>query len=318
MSAATVETLTQIWQRVLQRAPIGVDENFFDLGGGQREIIQIFNEIRQTFGNDLPPIVIFQAPTIRSLAAILDNRQAPAIAPVVTLRSGKQGPPIFMAQGIGQSLLDFIGLTGYMDTERKIYGIQSPGSDGIAAPLDRMAELVSFHFDAIKAMQAKGPYFFIGYSFGGLVLLEVARRLLANGEKIALLTMLDSYPHSRYLLFAQKLEVAALSVRHRLRKKSQNQGLMPGELFLSAVRNVGEASRKAWNEYRPGYYSGDVKFVRAEHPSLFPSNASAVWDKLTGKLDVITVPGDHTGMISIRYKELAHVLSKLIREGDQA
>lgn len=318
MSAANLEALTQIWQRVLRRPSIGADESFFALGGSQAQVIELFNEIKRTIGRDLPPLIIFEAPTIRSLANIFETGQVPTLAPVVTLRSGTHALPIFMAHGISQSLLDFIGLAESMDTDCQINGIQSPGIDGITAPLDCMDDLVEFHMKAIRSVQPHGPYFLVGYSFGGLVLLEVARRLRASGQKIALLAMLDSYPHPSYLPLREKIQTAVLSLRSRLRSAPPNLGPKPSGLFLKAIKNVGEASRQAWDEYRPSYYPGEVKFIRAERISLFPSSAQAVWGKLTKKLEVITVPGDHTGMISIRYKELADALSKLVHEGTQA
>ena len=62
---------------------------------------------------------------------------------------------------------------------------------------------------AIGKLQPRGPYVLVGYSLGGLVVLEMAQRLSANGEKVALLAMLDAYPQFRYLSLGQRLRLIA-------------------------------------------------------------------------------------------------------------
>ena len=63
-----IEALTSIWQSVLQQSPIGVEDNFFDLGGDSFLAVSLFNEIARVSGRELPPVMIYQAPTIAALA----------------------------------------------------------------------------------------------------------------------------------------------------------------------------------------------------------------------------------------------------------
>ena len=70
-TATTAEMLTPIWERVLQRSSIGIEDNFFDLGGDSLLSVQLFSEIQQACGRELAPVTIYCAPTIASLAAIL-------------------------------------------------------------------------------------------------------------------------------------------------------------------------------------------------------------------------------------------------------
>jgi hypothetical protein len=66
--------------------------------------------------------------------------------------------------------------------------------------------------------------------------------------------------------------------------------------------------------YRPRFYPGKIKFVRAEISSAFPDDAAAVWTHLAEEFEVDTVPGDHLGMIATHYEMLAAVLSRYLVE----
>lgn len=74
---STVEVLTQIWQRVLRLPTIGVEHNFFDLGGDSALAVQLFAEMAETLGRQLPPVLIYHVPTIASQAALMGEPAAP-------------------------------------------------------------------------------------------------------------------------------------------------------------------------------------------------------------------------------------------------
>jgi thioesterase domain-containing protein len=73
------------------------------------------------------------------------------------------------------------------------------GIDGIGKPLETIEGMAKFYLNAIQQVQPRGPYFLIGHSLGGLVALEMAQQLTGQVEQVALLAMLDSYPHAGHL-----------------------------------------------------------------------------------------------------------------------
>src|SRR5271169_1736415 len=93
-TSTTVEVLTSIWQRVLQRQPISVEDNFFDLGGDSLSALELFNEIARVCGRELPPVMIYQAPTVAALAAVLEQPTTAPFPPLVLLKSGSEKPPV--------------------------------------------------------------------------------------------------------------------------------------------------------------------------------------------------------------------------------
>ena len=119
MSSSTMtEVLTPIWERVLQRSAIRVEDNFFDLGGDSLLAVELFTEIAKGCGRELAPVTIYCAPTIASLAAILEEPTAPRFPPLLQLKPGTQAPPIFLAHGLGGTAMDFFQLVKHIQTQR--------------------------------------------------------------------------------------------------------------------------------------------------------------------------------------------------------
>jgi acetoacetyl-CoA synthetase len=314
-----IEVLTPIWQRVLQLSSIQIDDDFIDLGGDSLLALQLFTEIAQVCDRELPPVTIYQARTISALATLLEQPTTPRVPALVSLKEGAKKPPIFIAHGLGGSVIDFFQPVRCIDADHPIYGMQARGIDGLDEPLDRIEDMAEFHLQAIRDLQPHGPYALIGYSLGGLVVLEMAQRLSANGEQVALLAMLDAYPHMRYLSLGQRLRLASRQARrglHILRNLSGSAPYQPpaGVSLTPAMQRVRASAYLALTRYRPRFYPGEIKFVRAEIPSGFPADAAAVWAPLAQKIEVSTVPGDHLGIIATHYESLATVLSQYLTQ----
>ena len=319
-TSSMIEVLTSIWQRVLQLPSIGINDNFFDLGGDSSLALQLFNEIAQVCDRELPPVTIYQAPTISALAALLEQPTTPRFPTLVLLKPGAGNPPVFIAHGLGGSVMDFFQPVRHIATDHPIYGMQARGSDGLDEPLESIEDMAEFYLDAIKKLQPRGPYVLVGYSLGGLVVLEMAQHLLAHGEKVALLAMLDAYPHIRYLSLRQRVRLIARQGRRGLHSLGNLSGPAPyqppaGVSLTSAMQRVRDSAYLALTRYRPRFYPGKIKFVRAEISSAFPDNATAVWASLAEEFEVETVPGDHLGMIATHYESLASLLSRYLYEG---
>jgi acetoacetyl-CoA synthetase len=336
-TSTIVEMLAPIWQRVLQNPSIGVDDNFFDLGGDSSTALQLFSEIARTCGRDLPPAMIYHAPTIAALAAILEQPTAPRFPPLVLLKAGSEEPPVFIAHGLGGSVIDFYQVVKHIRTSHAIYGMQARGIDGAEEPFDRIEDMAQYSLEAVKQLQPHGPYLLVGYSLGGLVTLEMAQHLTADGEKVALLAMLDSYPDLRFLSLGQRARlVTRLVTRHattamrlpvseavsliihpsrRRLLSSAAPYQTPVDVPLSpAMQRARETAYLALARYQPRFYPGKIRFVRAAILTAFPANPSAVWGDLADEFEVETVPGDHLGIMTAHFASLGSVISRYVTE----
>ena len=321
-NAERTEALLRIWQRMLEREHIGVEETFFDLGGTSWQVVDLFREIDKEFGRPLPPIVIFQAPTIASLSVLLENTDCPPFPKHVLLKSGDQKPPVFFMHGLGGNVLEFVRLVTQLRSSHSIYGLQARGTDGLEEPCASIEEMAAFHVDAIKSIQPHGPYALVGYSLGGLVALEMARLLAATDESTDLLVMIDSYPPLQYAPLAQQLGVYARRVTHRASRLPRPRGSAEqakesrslGIAFTPAMQRVQECAVKALRDYRPRYYRGRIRFIRAGTSLHFPRDPAKVWTKFADRFEVETAPGDHHELLTIYSESLAGVISRYLDE----
>jgi thioesterase domain-containing protein len=328
-SASTIEILTSIWQRLFECKSIRADEDFFDLGGNASLAVRLSSEIEAKFGQTLFPAAIGAAPTITALAALLQMRRVQG--PLVQLNPGTEGPTIFMTHGIGSSVIDLVPIARKMQLSQPIFGMEASGNYVGEEPLDRVEDMAQFFLAALRQMQPHGPYFLIGYSLGGLVTLEMARRLQAEREKVALLAMLDSYPDRHQLSFAQHARLAFQLAKLRLTNKQPGEhpsgsGVghqIPGkrsipaeanETIFIAMQRAKEAQYRALRNYRPRFYDGKVKFVRAAVISYFPPDPAPIWSPLVKELEVETVPGDHVGMLTTHVETSASVVARYVRQ----
>jgi thioesterase domain-containing protein len=332
MHASAVEVLVPIWQRVLQRPSVGANDNFFDLGGTASSAYELFTEIANVLGRDLPLSLIYAAPTIETLATLLEDPTPPRVPPLLLMKARTDHPPVFIAHGLGDTVLGLADLVGKITSQHSIYGMQARGIDGVDEPFTSIEDMAQFHLDAIKQLQAHGPYFLIGYSLGGLVTLDIAQRLSAAGEKIALLALLDSYPDKGQLPATQYALLSFRLAKRRVwsliqsalgKTRPQNpegagrasQG-NSSELVSRVAQRMRDSAYRALRQYRPQFYPGRIKFVRAKISTYFPANPTAVWAHLGQQFDVETVPGDHLGMLTAQCETVGYVLSCYLDESD--
>lgn len=316
--SSTGQVLTQIWQRLLQVTSISPDDNFFDLGGDSALAVQLFAEITVAFRQQLPPVMIYHVPTIATLAVLLEQRSTPQLSPLIALKDGSQGPPVFIASGLGGGPAEFFQLVKYMRAPNAIYGLQPKGIEGFDEPSERIEDMADFYLRAVRRLEPHGPYILIGYSLGGLVTLEMARLLESSGQEVALLVMLDSYPDINALPPVQFLRLLAQRTKRRITNFRQpprtdmRLGGLPGpgaiSTFAPAFERVRDAAYRALRRYRPAPYRRPVKFARASEITEFPDDPKTVWSHLIPNLQVETVPGDHLSMLTTHYEKLAFVL----------
>jgi len=327
---------------VLRRPSIGVNDNFFNIGGGLYLADRLFEAIAQECGRELPSSTIYHAPTIAELASLLEGTVLPQFSPFVELKAGGKQPSILIVHGLAGTV-PFFDLAREMATDdHPVYGIQAKGLDGTEEPLDRVEDMAALYLRSIRKLQPHGPYLLIGYSFGGLVALEMADAMHEVGEKVALLALVDAYPDPHYLLSRQRLllgvqrtisrisEIRSRSARdalayivrglkHRLPigQVADSAGLAPGTSQLSFEYTAERVKKKAYvalERYRPRSYRGRIKFVKSESDSYFPADPAAVWSKLATEFECETVPGGHLDMLTGDIKGLAGVLSRYVQE----
>ncbi|MGH9735275.1 MAG: alpha/beta fold hydrolase [Candidatus Acidiferrales bacterium] len=319
----TAQTLARIWRNVLGVSPHKPEQNFFEAGGDPPLAIQFCDQIHAAFGYTLQPLALYSAPTLFTLARVLTEGIPVPFSNALLLKAGSLAPPVFLFHGIGGNVMEFFDLVEHLDGARPIYGLQAKGSDGLDDPLDTVEHMAEYHLQPIRRLQPSGPYLLCGYSFGGLIALEIARRLRESGETVGMLAMIDAYPHQSRLRAAQRYESYLQRLRDRLRRAlgnatststAQQSQELSERICGSAIRPVTEAARLALRRYIPTPYSGKVEFVTAQIKTVFPENPVATWRPFVREFSIETVPGTHHGMLQTSAATLASGLARHVTE----
>jgi amino acid adenylation domain-containing protein len=184
--------LAAIWQRELGIAPIGVTDNFFDLGVTSIVAASLFAAIEHDLGDKLPLGAIFRAPTIEALASLLeaDDAQSRWTSLVPIQPAGSQAP-VFCVHGGAGTILHLEPLARRLGGDQPFYGLQSRGLYGGAAPLATVEDMTSHYLAEMRQVHRHGPWRLAGYCFGAIVAFEIAQRLLRAGEDVELLAMFN-------------------------------------------------------------------------------------------------------------------------------
>jgi len=191
--------LVAIWEQVLGIAPIGVRDNFFALGGYSLLALRMFSAIEQTVGIRLPMAMLFQAPTIEQLAAVLaDEGCTVRWRSLVAIQPEGKNPPFFAVPGVGGNVLVFARLARLLGEAQPFYGLQARGLDGREKPFMRVEEMAAHYIEEIRSVQPHGPYLIGGTCTGGLAAYEIAQQLTAQGEQV-ILTVMESWHPRSYL-----------------------------------------------------------------------------------------------------------------------
>jgi thioesterase domain-containing protein/acyl carrier protein/SAM-dependent methyltransferase len=185
-------TVAQVFAEVLSLDRVGLDDDFFALGGDSLSAMRLIAAIKTALDIDLSVPTIFEAPTVRSLSQRLqaDTAFVQEVAPVQTLKRGTGVPLFCIHPGVGMSWA-YHSLANYLDCS--IIGIQQILQDGEAEPRS-IRDMARNYADRLIAAYPSGPYNILGFSFGGVVAHELAIELQGRGCEVARLILLDAQP----------------------------------------------------------------------------------------------------------------------------
>ena len=192
------EMLVNIWRRIFKLRVIGVNDNFFDLGGDSLLAMSLLLSIEKTFSRKMPYAIISKASTIRQQAEILRSEKLIEYASVlIPIQTSGNKKPIYCIGGKGGLPIRFNNLLKYMNREQPIYFFRSRGYEPGEIVEHKIEDIAADYLREVKKVQPSGPYLFFGESSGGLVAYEMAQQLYERGEETAFLGMLDTYSSVR-------------------------------------------------------------------------------------------------------------------------
>jgi amino acid adenylation domain-containing protein/non-ribosomal peptide synthase protein (TIGR01720 family) len=313
------QRICELFTEVLGVDVATIDADFFRLGGHSLLLVRLAAAIRREFDVDLPVAVLMAAPTVADVAGLLaadaDIDRVDSLAPVLTLRSTGDAPPLFCLPPASGLSWQFSGLKRHLPESIPIYGLQSSTFTGVELPATA-AELAAQWADRVEGIAPTGPIRLLGWSFGGSMALLVAEELARRGRRVGFVGMLDARidvtPTSEFdpeatlgsLLREMGFPVepgtrvdAAQAVA-LVRANDDAIGLLDDEQISMVIDNYVAAERlTADADY--GHYDGEVFFVDAAVLEMdFTGVASDGWrEHVGGTMTVVTVDCRHSELL---------------------
>lgn len=229
MSAASLDgAVAEILSDVLGVASLGMDDDFFAVGGTSLQAAIAVDRLRERFNADDASIRwFFEDAKVSAIAARIAGAPAPVSTtavitgvaadsdtaitdPILPLRAGTPGvEPLYCVHPAVGLAWNYLGLSGELDPSIPIIGLQAPGISYPMPPADSIKELARTYVRNIRASRPHGPYNLLGWSLGGLIAHEMAVELRDLGEKVNL-ALMDAYPLGDYRGPREEMSVAAL------------------------------------------------------------------------------------------------------------
>ena len=202
--------LTPLWEKILGVGPIGLHDNFFELGGDSLAATRVLAWMKDTFGVSLPPAVFHGEPTVAGLTrALLGELSTKPLPTLVPLQPNGSGHPFFMVTPA--HAWGLFELARRLGDDRPFYVLHSHEVAGLDGARIEIEKLAAYYVRHMRRVQLKGPYLIGGVSAGGVVALEMAQQLLAEGQQVGALVMIDT-PYGK--MFLRQAEYAAPLWRH--------------------------------------------------------------------------------------------------------
>jgi thioesterase domain-containing protein len=334
----TEERLARIWADLLGLERVGRRDNFFDLGGRSLLAIRLLSKIRPSFKTDLPLSTVFHSPTIAALAQSLNKRGAPSEwFSLIPIQQGGSRPPLFGVEIVGVEFFRLIGADQPVYNFR--FGAGSPAGSILELPM--IEALAAHYIEELRTVQPNGPYFLIGYSWGGLVAYEIAQQLTASGEIVELVALVDTLlPNSYGQSFGDRaVRIISYSpskffqrLKYKLTTKLNKESIkykltlafkkwIHGATYYRPDSFDVETIYTVMRAYRRTAYSGKVIFFKAmENPTLpegFHAASEIQWKGLVGQgLEIEQVSCDHATIMKGR--NVAQIVDKIRAAMDRA
>ncbi|MCC5601597.1 non-ribosomal peptide synthetase [Nostoc favosum] len=339
--------LAKLWENLLNTSPIGVTDNFFDLGGHSFLGVRLMAQIYDKFRHNLPLSTLFENPTIEKLAAIVSQPfRKISNSHLVAINSSGDKLPFFCMHGAGGDISQYFKLSKILGEEYPFYGLEH-GPDPEQPKIISVEETASRYLQEIQKVQPNGPYLLGGHCYGGVLAFEMAQQLQKQGQAVGLVAIIDAIlpettiestndDDAKFLLrIAEEIktendidfyvpfeELRDLSLDEQLNLVNKKANFIFSDVELKDFLRhyqLFKANVQAMRDYVPRVYLRPLTVFRAkeeiihdfDNPDWSTDDLFLGWDKYSSEsTQVVEVPGNHFSML---LEPHIHELAKQLR-----
>ncbi len=315
---AIEKKLVGIWEDVLNFAPIGVHDNFFEIGGDSILSIQVIAKARAS-GMLLTPNQFFEYQTIAEVADFTRSKNGKfkkgekidVFKHVVPIRATGSKPALFCLHSGGSHFFFYNLFAEYLPSDRPVYAVQASGHEGEPTLHKSVAEMATDFIGEIKKVQSQGPYHLLSYCFNTAVGIEIIRILERESES-ANLIVADTMADYLSMFAPSKTKIRTLALLERLKADpiATVLGFLKSKMVIPLSKKLKDISSsgnqrtirrlhnnhiKIYSRYTWRPVESRVQLLLTQKTDIeFNTMLIASWEKLAKKgVNVVPVKGNH-------------------------
>jgi len=197
----TERLLTRLWAEALDvpRDGLGVEDDFFVLGGSSLTATVVVGLVARELGVRLSVVEAFADPTVRGLAGVIDRRLAGGGeaaggerggGPAALLAGDAEAMPgLFLCPDVSGALQSYVPVAGRLAAACASWRLAAGSEPELPAPIEAVGAAIA---DAVQRLRGRPPCLLGGWSFGGVLALEAAAELERRGDRAGLLVVIDA------------------------------------------------------------------------------------------------------------------------------
>ena len=312
------EKMVEMWKNILKADKVGINDNFFHLGGNSLKAVITIDKIKRVFKTEIDTIDFLKNPTIKGIIEKMKDKKNSRYTSLTIINKGKNSekPLFFIHESTG-------GLLGYRHLIKKfndiipLYGLKSQGIDGKSSPINSIEEMASHYINEIDTLNIKEQKVIIGWSLGGIIAYEMVKQLENTGNEILLLVPIDISPKKKYndnliidedkiiielaenYLDINENELRGLNTDEKISKIISKENTIISELNKDELRNmirIDINNRGAYHKYyMKNKINAPILSIKASNGKFY----NDTWDNWTNnKVEEIIIPGNHHSIMN--------------------
>ncbi|MRX41949.1 amino acid adenylation domain-containing protein, partial [Flavobacterium sp. LC2016-23] len=290
--------MVEIWKKILEREEVGIEDNFFEIGGHSMKALQMVSRVNAEMDLRINLGNVISAPYIKDLVELISNYQRD-FNNIITLSdtTEKAEDAFFFPPLMGTSLA-YLGIVKMLKNDFNCYGIQDNGFD-FDEPFDKNLEDKAWNFvRQITKDRSPGKLTLIGFSLGASLVFETAKILEDKGFE------------TRLILIDRNISRRKPKLTDEVKQANENElrylegwlsGFEYNEEQIIRIRKLWRNNIELNNKYKQrGKVKGDILAFKTKNNISNEFLNMKEWEKFTtGKFDHIYLQGNHYDAIQL-------------------
>ncbi len=315
----TQKKVIALVKQILKIDRCGLHSDFFRLGGDSLLALAFLSQLQNEFGKEIAITSLYEKPTILDIASTLENKEEPlrvnqGHAPhlnqnqISCLKPGGSKMPLFTVY------LDAANrfLPDMFPSDQPVYTFIPQGSDGEQIIYKNVVKIATFHIESMVQLFPVTPVHLVGYSFGGVIAVEMALQMKKRNIPFQSVTIIDTVaPHLWHTLLKSSFRD---KIKYFLNDQKRKFYQFMGKKVPISLRNsyILTSWRKALLNYAPATNGKKLSFTLIRSSHSLSEEPQLGWEKWTDfVVDTKIIEGDHHSIT--RQKEKVAEIADLLK-----